>query len=152
MVTLKGATLVAGTDYTVSYAGNTNAGTATVKVTGAGDYTGEATGSFAIAKAVNPLSIKGKTASVKLANLNKKTQRLDVSKVITFTKKGVGTMSYKKTGGSTKIVVNKKTGQIQVKKGLKKGTYKVKIKVQAAGNANYLSSEAKTVTVKVKVK
>lgn len=139
VVTLKGATLVAGTDYTVSYAGNTNAGTATVKVTGAGDYTGEATGSFAIAKAANPLAVKGKTASVKLANLNKKTQRLDVSKVITFTKKGVGTMSYKKASGSTKIVVNKKTGQIQVKKGLKKGTYKVKIKVQAAGNANYLS-------------
>ena len=47
--------------------------------------------------------------------------------------------------------VNAKTGKITVKKGLKKGTYTVKIKVSAAGNGNYLPG-AKTVKVIVKVK
>ncbi|GAB6393780.1 MAG: Ig-like domain-containing protein [Bacteroidales bacterium] len=42
------ATLVAGTDYTISYADNLNAGTATVTITGKGNYGGTATGTFVI--------------------------------------------------------------------------------------------------------
>ena len=38
------------------------------------------------------------------------------------------------------------------KKTLKKGTYNVKAKVKAAGNANYKESAVKTVTFKVRVK
>ncbi len=44
-----------------------------------------------------------------------------------------------------------KNGKITVKKGLKKGTYKVKIKVTAAGNSKY-NKATKTITIKVKVK
>ena len=40
-----------GTDYTLAYADNTNAGTATVTVTGIGSYTGTATRTFIIRKA-----------------------------------------------------------------------------------------------------
>ncbi len=47
---------------------------------------------------------------------------------------------------------NAKTGKITVKKGTKKGTYRIKVEVMAAGNGNYLASKAKTVSVKVKVK
>ena len=47
-VTLDGKALKAGTDYTVSYANNVKVGTATVKVTGAGSYTGSATATFKI--------------------------------------------------------------------------------------------------------
>ena len=43
-----GRTLSQGRDYDVSYANNTNPGTATVTVTGKGNYTGRATGSFKI--------------------------------------------------------------------------------------------------------
>ena len=43
-----------------------------------------------------------------------------------------------------------RTGKVTVKKGLKKGTYGVKTKVTAAGNANY-KALTKTVTFKVKV-
>ena len=50
-----------------------------------------------------------------------------------------------------KIVINSKTGNITVKKGLKKGTYKVKVKVTAAGNTDY-KKVTKTVTFKIKVK
>ena len=47
-VKLGSATLKAGTDYTVSYANNTNAGTATATITGVGNYTGTASKSFTI--------------------------------------------------------------------------------------------------------
>jgi hypothetical protein len=42
-------TLSAGADYSVSFSNNVNAGTATITVTGAGNYTGTAIGQFAIA-------------------------------------------------------------------------------------------------------
>ncbi len=44
-------TLTSGTDYTVSYSNNTNAGTATVIITGIGNYTGTITKTFTINKA-----------------------------------------------------------------------------------------------------
>lgn len=50
-VTLDGKTLVRNTDYTVSYANHTKVGTATVTVTGKGNYIGCKTASFTITKA-----------------------------------------------------------------------------------------------------
>jgi len=47
-VSMDGATLVADTDYTVSYANNTSAGTAVVTILGRGFYTGGATRTFTI--------------------------------------------------------------------------------------------------------
>lgn len=47
-VTLNGKTLKKGTDYTVSYKNNKNAGVATVTVKGKGDYSGTATATFRI--------------------------------------------------------------------------------------------------------
>lgn len=140
-------------DYNVSYAsGRRNAGTYKVAVTLTGDYSGSAEEYFTIKKAKNPLSIKGKKATVKYSKVKKKTQTLDVSKVISFTRKGQGKMTYTKASGNKKITINKKNGKVTVKKGLRKGTYKVKMKVKAAGNSNYKASSVKTVTFTVKVK
>ena len=50
-------------------------------------------------------------------------------------------MVYSKAKGNANIIVNKKTGQITVKKGLKKGTYTVVLNVKAAGNAYYKASK-----------
>ncbi|MBE6466897.1 S8 family serine peptidase [Denitrobacterium detoxificans] len=50
-VVLDGVTLRSGVDYTVGYNANVNVGTATVSVTGKGNYKGTATGSFNIVKA-----------------------------------------------------------------------------------------------------
>jgi gliding motility-associated-like protein len=51
-------TLGLGTDYTVSYTSNTNVGTATVRITGTGNYTGTKTQTFGIvAKAASTLTI-----------------------------------------------------------------------------------------------
>lgn len=47
-VSLGGKTLAAGTDYTAAYSNNTKPGTATVTVTGKGNYTGTVSASFTI--------------------------------------------------------------------------------------------------------
>ena len=107
---------------------------------------------WTINKAGNPLTVKGKTATVKYSAVKKKAQVLAVGKVITFTRKGQGKMTYSKASGNKKIVINKTTGKVTVKKGLKKGTYKVKVKVKAAGNANYKASAWKTVTFTIKIR
>ena len=54
--------------------------------------------------------------------------------------------------GNGKITVNKTNGKITVKKGLKKGSHKVQVKIKAAGNSNYKASAVKTVTVTIIVK
>ena len=145
-------------NYSVTYKNNTNAGkaTATVKFDGR-YYEGSKDITFAINKAANPLTIKARTATVKGSTKGrngklKKTRTLGVTKVITFTKKGQGRMTYTKASGNKKITINKTNGKVTVKKGLKKGTYKVRVKVKAAGNANYKESTVKTVTFKVRVK
>lgn len=60
-VKLNGKTLKNGTDYTVSYKNNTKVGTATVTITGKGNYTGTITKTF---KIVQPVPAKGKTFTV----------------------------------------------------------------------------------------
>ena len=148
-VKLDGKTLKSGTDYTVAYSNNTKAGTAKITVTGKESYTGTATGKFTIAKAAQPLTVKAKTAKLKVKKLKKKNQNLAVSKVLTV-KSAKGKVTYKKVKGNKKITINKTTGKVTVKKKLTKGTYKVRVKVNAAGNSNYKSG-AKTVTFKIKV-
>ncbi len=54
-VKLDGKTLVAGTDYTLSYKNNTAIGKATITVTGTGNYTGAVKAAFAI----NPKKVSG---------------------------------------------------------------------------------------------
>ena len=58
-VTWKGTQLTKDTDYTVDYTNNTNAGKATVTVTGTGNYTGTKTENFTIAPAqLNDATVK----------------------------------------------------------------------------------------------
>ena len=61
-----------------------------------------------------------------------------------------GKVTYTKTSGSKKLTI-KNDGTITVKKGTKKGTYTIKVKVTAKGNSAY-KAKSKTVTVKIKVK
>ena len=57
-VTLGGKSLINGTDYTVAYSNNTNAGTATVTITGKGSYDGKVTKTFNIlAKSMSALTV-----------------------------------------------------------------------------------------------
>ncbi|MCR5544568.1 MAG: hypothetical protein K6F55_10525 [Eubacterium sp.] len=150
-------TLKENEDYVVSYENNTNAGDAAIIISGKGKYSGTIKKTFKITKAKNPLTVKGKNAKVKYSKAKKKNQILAVSKVLKFTKKGQGKMSYKLVSvkGNKKyrkyIRVNSKTGKVTVKKGIKKGTYKVKVKVNAAGDQNHDAGK-KNVTFKIIVK
>ena len=139
-------TLVSGTDYTLAYKNNKNAGTASLTITGKGDYKGSVTKIFKIAKANNPMTVKVSAKTVKSADFSKK---FTTVKAITV-KKAQGKVSYKKTSGKSNFTVNSKTGEISIKKGTKKGAYKINVKISAAGNNNYKSkSVQKTVTIKV---
>lgn len=102
-------------------------------------------------KKANTLKVSPKTATVKYSKLKTKAQTLSVGKVIKFTKKGQGKLTYAKVSGNKKITINKKTGKVTVKKGLKKGTYKIKLKVTAAGNASYKAA-SRTAVFKIRVK
>ena len=62
-----------------------------------------------------------------------------------------GKVTYARAGGSKKILINKKTGKVTIKKKLRKGTYKLKVKVKAAGTSKYKDA-TKKVTVNIKVK
>ena len=100
----------------------------------------------AVAKKANPMKAKAKTIKAKA----KKTKKFAAKKAFTV-KKAQGKVSYKQVTKNKKIKVAK-NGKVTVKKGLKKGkTFKIKVKVTAAGNANYKKA-VKTVTLKVKVK
>lgn len=78
----------------------------------------------------------------------KKSKALTIKNVkgkLTYSKVSVTKAKYAK-----KFTVNKKTGNIKVAKGLKKGTYRVKIKITDAGN-KYYAKRTKTATVKIVV-
>lgn len=103
-----------------------------------------------VTKKANTLKATAKTVKIKYKKLKKKAQTIKLKDAIKVSK-AKGTVTYTKKSGNKKISINKKTGKITVKKGLKKGTYKVKITVKAAGNSSY-KSKTTTVTVKIKVK
>ncbi len=101
-------------------------------------------------KYANTLAASGKTVTVKYKKLKKKNQTVARTKVLNV-RNNKGAVKYVKSSGNKKITINSKTGNVTVKKKLKKGTYKVKVKVTAAGNA-YYKAMTKNVTVTIKVK
>ncbi|MCR5666417.1 MAG: sirohydrochlorin cobaltochelatase [Eubacterium sp.] len=137
--------VVSSSDYKVTYANNTNAGTAKVTVTATGDNTKNSkTTTFTIKKASSKLSASSVTKTYKMKALkkSKKTFKIGASSKTS--------VSYKVTKSNKKIKVNSK-GKVTVKKGTKKGTYKVKVKVTSKATTNY-NGASKTITIKVKVK
>ncbi len=152
--------LKVGTDYTVSYKNNKNAGTATITITGKGNYTGKKTVKFKIKKAANSLNVKAKkkTFNITYSKLAKKDQDIKQTQIYNITKKGQGKLSYAlssvkngKKNVKTGFTVDKKTGKLTVKKSLKKSTYSVEVKVTAAGDKNH-KNVTKKITIPVKVK
>ena len=152
-VTLEGSKLDAGVDYTVSYKNNVNAGTATMTIAGAGDFTGSITANFTINKAKQPMTASAAKKAFKVSKAKAKKKAVALKKTVAV-KGNVGPVSYanaSKKPALKKFKVNAKNGTITVPKGTKKGTYKLQVKVTAAGDANHASG-SKTVTVKVVVK
>lgn len=150
-VSLAGENLSEGSDYTVTYENNTDPGVATVTVTGKDWYLGRKTVTFRIGKAANPFTVSGTTHTIyrSWAKKHKTTFTRDNAFNLQNTS-NAGKITFKKKSGNKKITVSK-SGKVTVKKGLKKGTYKVKVKVTASGN-KYYYGKSKTVTIKIKVK
>ena len=118
---------------------------------GAGTNPGAVTGQ----KFVNPMMVQAKTVKIKLAKIKKKKQTIKPKKAFII-ENAQGVITYKITGVKKAkfkkfFKINARSGKITVRKGLKKGTYKLKVTVTAAGNSNYLAG-SKTVTLKVKVR
>ena len=125
------AVLTEGTDYTVAYADNTNVGTATVTVTGQGNYTGEKSATFTITKAAAVVT----TAPEGVADLyyNGEAQTL-----ISAGEAAGGTMQYSLDGT---------TWQTTLPTAVNAGAYTVYYK--AVGDANHSDSEPAVVSVAI---
>ena len=144
-------------DFDVTYPpGRINAGTYTVSVDLKGNYEGSGRASFIVRKTDSKIYLSPKkTVKIKRSKLKKKAQKIKLSKLMTVRGR-TGDVSYYYAGVNKSkykryFSVNRKTGTLTVKKNLKKGTYKVTLKVTDKGNGNY-SMTTKSVTVKIKVK
>lgn len=140
-------TLKKGIDYAAEYKGNLNAGKASVKIKGIGAYSGSISKTFAINKKAQSLTVS--TASKTAYYKDTKLDAVYTTPVkVTGAK---GTLSFTKKSGSSKLSVDKASGQIKVKMGTKKGTYYIKVKCYSSSTVNYKSAY-KYRTVKVRVK
>ena len=128
------------------------AGTYYVKATLAADANHKAATSavakLTVSKATNPITAKAANKTAKLATVKKRAVTVATPLSVS---KAQGKVAYTKASGAKCLTLSKATGKVTVKKGTKKGTYSIKVKVTAAGNANY-ESGAKTVVCKVMVK
>lgn len=143
-VTLEGKTLTKGKDYTVTYKNNKKAGTANVTVTaksGSG-YTGSKKINYTIKKASQTLKLNVSTKTYKAVSLKNKEAAFTIKP-----SKNKTSVAYKVTKGNSKYISVSKKGVVTMKKGAKKGTYKVSATAKAS--ANYKSAQ-KTVTITVK--
>ena len=126
-VQYKDLTLESGTDYTVKYSNNINAGTATVKVEGAGSYIGSINTSFTINKADAKLSFASGYVTKK-AN--------DAAFTNTLTKTTDGSVSF--TSGNTNVAtVDSTTGRVTIK-----GSGTTTIRANASEGKNYKAASA----------
>ena len=126
--------LVNGTDYTVSYSQNTNAGVATVQITGKGSYTGKKDVNFNIRRAYSELKFKNTKVTKKYGS-SSFTNSFKI-------KKTDGKIYY--SSSNTKVAsVDKNTGKVRLK-----GTGTTVITASAKTGNNYRAGKA-TFTLKV---
>ncbi len=154
--TISGLTVMAGDlkvpsyGYTVSYKNNVNAGTATVTVTGTGDYSGSASATFTISKVANPITVTVGLDKVPLT-YNPSASPGSSKNVTPVAAKGAVTFANASTDATAKkFPINKSNGMVTVPKATAAGTYVVKVRVQAAGDGNYLAG-SKTASYKIVV-
>ena len=103
----------------------------------------------ASSKTKQNISVKCSEKTVKASKLKKASRKIKKSIEI---KNAHGTITYTRIkSGSAKTLTIDKKGVITVKQGTKKGSYKIRVKIKAAGDSDYKSA-TKTVTVKVRVK
>lgn len=149
-LTIFGYTLKKGTDYTVTYKNNVNVGTATMTIKGTGNFVGEMPCEFSIIKASNSITKYTSKKTLKYKTLKKRAQAFKIAAVDKFKAK----KTYKLTKvpkKAKKYIKVSKAGKVTVKKGIKKGTYKIKVRITAPATKNYKALKVtKQITIKVK--
>ena len=122
--------------------------TITVSATATGDYkAASAKVTVKVAKGTPTIKVKTTSKTLKVATVKKKAQKIALKASVN----SKGKLSFKKASGNKAITVNTRTGALTVKKGLKKGTYKVKIQITSKATKSYNAGK-KTVTVTVRIK
>ena len=96
-------------------------------------------------KADNTITVKTTKKTIKYSKLKKKNQTFTIKASANDSAK----LTFKKVSGKKMTVA--KTGKVTVKKGLKKGTYKLKVKIVSQATSNY-NKASLTKTIKVVVK
>lgn len=129
-VTLDGVQPVSGTDFIVSYADNTNVGTATVTVTGKGNYQGTIIRTFLITKAGAAVTVAPEPIALTYSGSEQA--------LVTAGEATGGTMLYSLDGEQF-------AAEVPALKAA--GSYTVYYKVQ--GDANHEDTEAQAVTVTI---
>lgn len=150
-ITVGGKTLVEGVDFVIDGKEPTAVGTHTIKIKGAGLYGGTATVTYTIKKASKPV-VTVSTKAVSAAKKGFKAKSLKKKSVTV--KLGVKTPVKTKITYSVKVkkslkkyIKVSKSGKVTLKKGAKKGTYKVVINIK--GTKSFKGGK-KTITIKVK--
>ena len=172
-VKLNGKTLKNGTDYTVSYSNNTKVGTATVKITGKGNYTGSVSKTYSIKNdfkkaTVSGISTKAFTGKNITQNItvkyNGKTLKNGTDYTVSYSNnKNIGTATVKITGKGSYTGTVTKTFKINpAKQEIQKLTAKSKAffvdwaqkgsatgyEIQYATNSKFTSAKKVTITNK----
>lgn len=92
------------------------------------------------------IKVKKKTFKYKAAKVKKANQTFYIGATVT----GNGKITYTKISGSSRLKVTK-AGKITVKKGTKKGTYRLRVNIKAASSKKYKAKTKKfTITVKIR--
>lgn len=139
VVKLGSKTLKLNRDYTLSFKNNLKRGKATVTVKGKGSYTGSKSASFRIMRYKQPMkcSLKAKAKTVKAAKVSKAPVSLPKPFTVKKAKGKVGFSNISSQKGAKAFKVNSRTGTVTIPKMTKKGTYLLKVKIQAAGSSPY---------------
>ena len=149
-LTYNGKQLSEGTDYTVSYSGNRNVGTAHITVTGRGSYTGSVTYAFRIlpkgstvsglVKAKKAVTVKWKRQSAKMSTGRINGYQIQLSTNAKFTK-NVKTVKVKGWKNTSKKVARLRAGK----------KYYVRVRTyKNAGGRTYCSAWSGVKSVKTK--
>lgn len=156
VVTVKaadGTVLQEGVDYVVEFNSVKHSGSYTVVIRGIGRYEGTTTATFTIkgteTKKANKVTVKAnQSTTLKASSLKKKNTKIKLS--VAKASKNKGAVTYKVVPTNKKalkyVTVNKK-GVVKLKKGIKKGTYKIRVKV-----GGYKGYAPQTKTIKIVVK
>ena len=122
-------TLTKGTDYTLTYANNTNVGTATITISGKGNYSGTATQTFTIVKA---------TPSVTAPTGKSLTYNGSAQALVNAGSTSAGTLQYSTDGQTYGTSVPSATNA---------GTYTIYYRVIGNSNINDVAAQTVTTTI-----